>query len=150
MPRQINGQHLVIVEDDPFISEALATYFGDRNTVKTFASAEEIIAAESSLTDPNVFILDYRLPGKDGIELFKHFRPNFPSAKYILITGEMSYEMAETTLSLGLDALILKPFDFTILEDNISGLISGGCLNLISMTTSDFRHLPHCCRRGQC
>ncbi len=124
MPRQINGQRLVIVEDDRFISEALATYFGDRNSVQTFASGEEVIAAESQLKDINVFIFDYRLPGKDGIELFKHFRSHFPAAKYILITGEMSYEMAESTRTLGLDALILKPFDFTILEDNISGLIS--------------------------
>jgi len=124
MPRQINGQHLVIVEDDPFISESLDAFFGDRNSVKTFPSAEDALAAESELQGSNVFIFDYKLPGKDGIELFKHFRTSFPTAKYILITGEMSYEMAETTRTLGLDALILKPFDFTILEDNISGLIS--------------------------
>jgi len=124
MPRQINGQRLVIVEDDPFISEALSIFFGDRNTVKTFASAEEAMAAEGHLEGINVFIFDYKLPGKNGVELFQHFRPRFPSAKYILITGEMSYEMAEKTSTLGLDALMLKPFDFTILEDNISGLIS--------------------------
>jgi two-component system response regulator GlrR len=124
MPRQINGQHLVIVEDDPLICDALTAYFGGRNTVKTFPSAEAAIAAESQLKDVNVFILDYRLPGKDGIELFQHFRNSFANAKYILITGEMSYEMAESTRTLGLDALILKPFDFTILEDNISSLIS--------------------------
>ena len=58
------------------------------------------------------------------IELFKHLQPEFPTAKYILITGEMSYEMAESTRQLGFDALILKPFDFMILEDNISGLLS--------------------------
>jgi len=124
MPRKINGQRLVIVEDDHFISEALTAFFGDRNTVTTFGSAEEIIAAESQLKDINVFIFDYKLPGKDGIELFKYFRSQFPAAKYILITGEMSYEMAESTRTLGLDALILKPFDFNILEDNIAALVS--------------------------
>lgn len=124
MPRQIRDQHLVIVEDDVLIADALKTFFGDRNKVETFPSAEDALAAESQLRSVNVFIIDYRLPGKDGIELFQHFRRQFPTAKYILITGEMSYEMAESTRSLGLDALILKPFDFTILEDNISGLIS--------------------------
>ena len=115
---------MVIVEDDHFISEALTAFFGDRNTVTTFGSAEEIIAAKSQLKDINVFIFDYKLPGKDGIELFKYFRSQFPAAKYILITGEMSYEMAESTRTLGLDALILKPFDFNILEDNIAALVS--------------------------
>jgi len=115
---------MVIVEDDHFISEALTVFFGDRNTVTAFASAEEILAAESQLKDINIFIFDYRLPGKDGIELFKHFHAHYPEAKYILITGEMSYEMAENTRTLGMDALILKPFDFTILEDNIAELVS--------------------------
>ncbi len=36
----------------------------------------------------------------------------------------MSYDVVENTRKLGLDALILKPFDFTILEDNISSLVS--------------------------
>jgi two-component system response regulator GlrR len=124
MPRQINGQHLVIVEDDPLIRETLMHFFGDRNMVTTYPSAEDIIAVEGQLQAVNVFIFDYKLPGMDGITLFQHFRPKFPASKFILITGEMSYEMAEKTLTLGLDALILKPFDFTILEDNIAGLTS--------------------------
>jgi CheY-like chemotaxis protein len=124
VPRQINDQSIVIVEDDQYISEALNDFFSNRNSVKTFASAEEALAAEGQFNNVNVFILDYKLPGKNGIELFQHFRERFHAAKYILITGEMNYEVAEETRRLGLDALMLKPFDFTILEDNISGLIS--------------------------
>lgn len=124
MARRIKDQSIVIVEDDPYISESLKIFFGEKNTVKTFDSAEAALAVESQLDPVNIFILDYRLPGKDGIQLFQHFRTRFPHAKYILITGEMSYEMAENTRTLGFDALMLKPFDFSILEDNICGLIS--------------------------
>jgi YesN/AraC family two-component response regulator len=60
----------------------------------------------------------------DGVELFMKLREQFPAAKFILITGEMSYDMVEKTRQLGLDALMLKPFDARILEDNISGLLS--------------------------
>lgn len=124
MARRIKDQRIVIVEDDPYISQSLDAFFGEKNSVQTFASAEEALAAESKLGNVGVFILDYKLPGKNGIELFQHFREIFPAAKFILITGEMSYDMAESTRHLGLDALILKPFDFMILEDNISGLLS--------------------------
>jgi DNA-binding NarL/FixJ family response regulator len=58
------------------------------------------------------------------VELFQYLRLRFPQAKYILITGEMNYEMADNTRKLGPDALMLKPFDFTILEDNISTLVA--------------------------
>jgi len=122
--RRISAQNIVIVEDDPYISESLSDFFGGRNTVRTFPSAEDALAAEGELSNINVFILDWKLPGKNGVELFEHFRENFPAAKFIMITGEMNYEMAESTRKLGLDALMLKPFDFTILEDNISGLIA--------------------------
>ncbi len=113
-----------MVEDDPYISGALDAFLGDKNVVQTFASAEEALAATGHFKGVGVFILDYKLPGKNGIELFHELRAQFPAAKFILITGEMSMDMVERTRNLGLDALMLKPFDARILEDNISGLLS--------------------------
>lgn len=124
MPRQIKNQSIVVVEDDPYIGGALDAFLGDKNIVQTFESAEDALAATEHFRGVGVFILDYKLPGKDGIELFKELREQFPAAKYILITGEMSLDMVEKTRQLGLDALMLKPFDARILEDNISGLLS--------------------------
>ena len=124
MPRHIQNQSLVVVEDDPYIAGALDAFLGDKNIVQTFGSAEEALAATSHFKGVGVFILDYKLPGKDGIELFGELRTLFPAAKFILITGEMSMDMVEKTRQLGLDALMLKPFDARILEDNICGLLS--------------------------
>jgi two-component system response regulator GlrR len=122
--RQIKNQKIAIVEDDPAVCETLDVYFSAHNKVRTFASAEEAMAAEAGFQDIDVFIIDYKLPEKNGIELFQHLRVHFPDAKYILITGEMNYDLAESTRQVGFDALILKPFDITILDDNISGLIA--------------------------
>ncbi len=112
------------MEDDPYIGGALDAFLGEKNIVQTFGSAEEALANTAHFRGVGVFIIDYRLPGKDGVELFKELRDQFPVAKFILITGEMSYDMVEKTRQLGLDALMLKPFDARILEDNISGLLS--------------------------
>ncbi len=112
------------MEDDFAISRALDDYFGTENTVLTFGSAEDALASEGEFGDVNVFIIDYKLPGMDGAELFQALRRRLPGAKYILITGEMNYEVAESNRELGWDALILKPFDFGILEDNISVLVA--------------------------
>jgi two-component system response regulator GlrR len=124
VPRQIKDQSIVVVEDDPYIGGALDAFLGEKNIVQTFGSAEEALANKSHFRGVGVFIIDYRLPEMDGVELFKELREQFPAAKYILITGEMSYDMVEKTRQLGLDALMLKPFDARILEDNISGLLS--------------------------
>ena len=122
MPRRVKAQNIVIIEDDSEIGQSLDFYFNAHNTVQVFASAEEALADENKLAGADVFIIDYKLPGKNGVDLFNYLKTRIPAAKYILITGEMSYDLAEKTRELGLDALILKPFDFTILEDNISAL----------------------------
>jgi len=124
VPRHIKDQSIVVVEDDPYIGGALDAFLGEKNIVQTFASAEEALAVTDHFKGVGVFILDYKLPGKNGIELFQELRALFPAAKFILITGEMSLDMVEKTRQLGLDALMLKPFDARILEDNISGLLS--------------------------
>jgi two-component system response regulator RegA len=124
VPRQIKDQSIVVIEDDPYIGGALDAFLGDKNVVQTFESAEDALAATEHFHGVHVFIIDYKLPKMDGIELFKTLREQFPIAKYILITGEMSLDMVEKTRELGLDALMLKPFDARILEDNISGLLS--------------------------
>lgn len=124
MLRRIKDQRIVIVEDDVFIKEALESYFSGQNEILAFGSAEDALDAEGRFAGVSVFIIDYKLPGKSGVELFQYLRLRFPKARYILITGEMSYDLLDDTRKLGLDALILKPFDFTILEDNISSLVS--------------------------
>jgi two-component system response regulator GlrR len=124
VPRHIKDQNIVVVEDDPYISGALDAFLGEKNVVQTFGSAEDALQSADHFGGVGVFIIDYRLPGKDGIMLFHELRVLFPAAKYILITGEMSLDMVEKTRQLGLDALMLKPFDARILEDNISGLLS--------------------------
>ncbi len=124
MPRQIKDQSIVVIEDDPYIGGALDAFLGDKNVVQTFQSAEDALASIEHFRGVGVFIIDYKLPGKDGIALFKELRELYPAAKYILITGEMSLDMVEKTREIGLDALMLKPFDARILEDNISGLLS--------------------------
>ena len=123
MLRRTEDQRIVIVEDDADIKNALESYFKDRNEIRSFASAEQALAERDHLEGTSVFIIDYHLSGINGVQLFHNLRRRFPKARYILITGEMSYDVAEETQALGFDALMLKPFDFKILEDNISALV---------------------------
>jgi two-component system, response regulator YesN len=124
MPKQLANTSIVIVEDDVLISQSLVDYFGSRNQLHTFNAAELALEALPTLPKVDVFIIDYRLPGMDGIDFFKHLRNTHPHSKFICISGEMSLELAQNAHQLGFDALILKPFDFTILEKNILDLIT--------------------------
>jgi CheY-like chemotaxis protein len=52
--RRIKDQRLVIVEDNDAIRTSLGDYFGEHNKVVAFATAEEALAAESTLGDVQV------------------------------------------------------------------------------------------------
>lgn len=118
----LKNTNIVVVEDDELTSQSLKHYFQDGNTVSVFGSAEDLLAKLDELSNTNLFIIDYRLPGIDGVELFQKLQHNFSSAKFICISGEMSMDLASRINEIGFDALILKPFDFSILEQNISSL----------------------------
>lgn len=124
MSKPLADTTIVIVEDDVLISQSLVDYFGTHNTVHTFSAAELALEALPALGKVDIFIIDYRLPGMNGIELFKQLRTVHTQSKFICISGEMSLELAQDAHQLGFDALILKPFDFTILEKNILNLIT--------------------------
>lgn len=122
MSDSLKAKNIVVVEDDELTSQSLKHFFQDHNTVSVFGSAEDLLAQIDELSAANLFIIDYRLPGIDGVELFHKLKHGFGAAKFICISGEMSMELASQINEIGFDALILKPFDFSILEKNISSL----------------------------
>ncbi len=122
MSDPLTQQNIVVVEDDELTSESLRHYFEEHNEVAVFGSAEDLLAQVDNLSAANLFIIDYRLPGMDGVELFQKLKHSYTDAKFICISGEMSMELASRINDIGFDALILKPFDFSILEKNISSL----------------------------
>jgi len=94
VPRQIQNQSIVVVEDDPYIGGALDAFLGEKNIVQTFGSAEAALAATSHFRGVSVSS-SITNSQQDGIGLFQELRAAFPAAKFILITGEMSSDMVE-------------------------------------------------------
>jgi two-component system response regulator GlrR len=122
MQQRASGKHIVLVDDDPGIISALGEWFKQLNQVQTFTSAEDTLAQISESAHPDVFLLDFVLPGKNGLELYHELKEKFPGSKFILITGYLTPELAEEGVLAGFDALVVKPFDLTILEKNIVDL----------------------------
>jgi CheY-like chemotaxis protein len=123
MKHVLADRRIVLVEDDYNLRYILRTYFQGKAQLTAYDTAESCVNALSDIKNPDVFVIDYLLPKMNGIELFKLIKPHFPKAKMILMTGNLSSEVAEEGLHIGFDRLILKPFDFVSLEKNIHELI---------------------------
>lgn len=74
--------------------------------------------------DFQVVLIDMKLPGGDGYEVFRLVRRAAPQARTVLVTGYRSElcEMIEQTVKEGADAVCYKPFDVSALLETIGRL----------------------------
>ncbi len=61
--------------------------------------------------EPDVMILDLKMPGIDGIEVLRRVKKSNPNIEIIILTGHGSDEDRETCMSLGAFAYLQKPVD---------------------------------------
>lgn len=73
--------------------------------------------------DPDILLLDYKLPDMDGIKVLKEIRSRNKKVKVIMITGNIESDFARMTESLGVHGLMRKPFDLTRLEQMLQEII---------------------------
>jgi DNA-binding response OmpR family regulator len=100
---------IVIVEDEPNISEVLSIYLKRAGyTVTTYADG---LAALDALTrqEPDLVILDVMLPGMDGFTLTRHLRDR-SDLPIILLTSRREETDRIAGLELGADDYVVKPF----------------------------------------
>ena len=69
--------------------------------------------------EPEVMILDLRMPGIDGIEVLRRVKKTNPDIEVIILTGHGSETDQKTCLELGAFAYLQKPVDIDRLSETI-------------------------------
>jgi len=102
---------VLIIDDEPAITSALATYFErSGHEVMRAHSGEEGIAAVKR-AHPDLVLLDLRLPdlsGFDVLERVREFRP-----VVIMITGHGDVPDAVRAMQAGAESFLIKPIELT-------------------------------------
>lgn len=113
---------ILLVEDDPTdrkLLSAVLTTSGNR--VLEQASAEDAFDAIKS-DQPEVILLDLKLPGMDGLALARRLKsdPDTRHIPIVAITAAAERFPREDALAAGCDAYILKPVDTRALPGQIA------------------------------
>ncbi len=69
--------------------------------------------------EPEVMILDLKMPGIDGIEVLRRVKQESPDIEVIILTGHGSEADRETCMGLGAFAYLQKPVDIDVLSDTL-------------------------------
>jgi two-component system phosphate regulon response regulator PhoB len=104
--------HILIVEDDPSLSELLAYNFDSAGLTASVVSEGD--EALSTIIDerPDLIILDWMLPNLSGIEICRQIRQHADINKTPIIMLTAKGEEAERIrgLETGADDYVIKPF----------------------------------------
>jgi len=78
--------------------------------IKAVSQAEDALSSVRS-DPPDIVILDFRMPGMDGIEVLKIIKQIDPSIEVIMLTGLADTHSLEEGMKSGAFEFIVKPVD---------------------------------------
>ncbi len=101
---------LLIIDDERGIRESLKNIF--RREAYTILEAEDGIKGMELIEreNPEVIVLDIRIPGKNGMEILKWVKERDLKSEVIIITGYADIDLAVQSTKLGAFDFIEKPF----------------------------------------
>ncbi len=106
-----------VVDDDGAIRDALAWLLGSRGlSTRTWPSAEAFLAGHDP-AQPGCLVLDIRMQGMSGIELFDALRAAASPLPVIFLTGHGDVPLAVAALKKGAFDFVEKPFNDNQLVD---------------------------------
>ncbi len=113
------SKQVLLVDDEKAFLEAMADRMAAREiTVSTASSAEEAIElAENNEYD--AIVLDFQMPGMDGLEAVKIIKAKHPGSHIILLTGYATVEKEREAMQAGAFDLLEKPPDLDVLLQRI-------------------------------
>jgi len=113
---------IVIVEDEPSISEVVSLYL--RRAGYEVACFSDGLVALNSLIDslPDLIILDVMLPGMDGFTLTRNLRDK-SDIPIILLTSRREESDRIAGLELGADDYVVKPFSSQELVSRVRAVL---------------------------
>jgi len=110
---------LLIVDDDLPTSDFLSHYLGKRDYQVFIANDGEKALSIVREKQPNIVLLDIKMPGTSGIKVLQQIKEIDKNAKVIMMTAVKDEAMVELAKEYGASDYITKPFSLEHLENNV-------------------------------
>jgi len=114
---------IYVVDDDADVLGSLRFLLeSDGFAVRTFRNGAALLNAVDP-ADVDCFVIDYKMPDMNGIDLAGRLRHNAPATPVILITGYPDDNIAARATAVGVRHVLLKPLLEESLVTRIRGVI---------------------------
>ena len=119
---------LLLVDDDSAFRQVMAGELGRLGYEVSSAGTGEEAVQRVATTEPEVVLLDLRLPGMGGLETLKAIQAAAPATEVIMLTGHGSIDSAIESIRIGACDYVVKPCPLDELQIRIQRAIERRCL----------------------
>ena len=118
---------ILLVEDNEVFREALELLLGMRSDVEVVASVGDGAAAVPACQEhrPDVVLMDYRLPGLDGVQATTALREACPEAAVVCLTASANTREIEALYQAGASACLTKDQELDTIVEAIRSAAPG-------------------------
>tara|TARA_R100000027_G_scaffold7932_4_gene6002 strand:- start:23659 stop:26268 length:2610 start_codon:yes stop_codon:yes gene_type:complete len=120
---------ILVVEDEPDVLQYISSFLSERHRV---IQAREGSRTEALIEEfqPDLLLLDWMLPGRDGLSICRELRkdPTHSDRKIVILTARVDEQSKMHALEAGADDFLLKPFSSLELQTRIENLLRSGDL----------------------
>jgi DNA-binding NarL/FixJ family response regulator len=112
---------LVLVEDNQVFREALELLLGLQSDIEVVASVGDgsSAAAAARAHNPDVVLMDYRLPGLDGVQATRAVRDACPQVAVVCLTASANPREIDALFAAGAVACLSKDQELDEIVDAI-------------------------------
>jgi DNA-binding NtrC family response regulator len=110
---------VLLIDDEVEFVDALAERLRTRGLEVETATCGEEGVEKARNTEFHAVILDFAMPGMDGIETLKAIHETNPDLQIMLLTGQATIKAAVEATRLGAVDVLEKPTDITTLLEKI-------------------------------
>src|SRR5882762_11846228 len=101
--------HILAVDDDPSVRKVICNYLGDNDIRVTALASGRDIADVMAREVIDLLVLDWRMPGEDGLAIARRLRAE-SKVPIIMLTGRKDEADRVMGLELAADDYLTKPF----------------------------------------
>ena len=114
--------HILAVDDEPLISESIATVLEAPHRKIVVAKDGEEALALTMKEEFDIVITDHRMPRSGGLELVRKLRQGDFAGRIVVHSGYLSPEHLGIYEDLQVDQIVCKPLDSLGLKELIAKL----------------------------
>jgi DNA-binding NtrC family response regulator len=117
----------LLIDDDEWIRDAFVVLFeSEACRLKVLETAEEALA-ELQENTYDLIIVDYKLPGLNGLELLRRLPEISAGTITMLITAYLTDSLVSEASDLQVQGVLEKPFSSETFFDSLSAVLGNRC-----------------------